>query len=85
MDGICRQDVFPEENERHSRMLSCFSSVLSPGFLLDYRLTDMEHKWYKVSMGGHAVYVQVDGQGKYLTITGLANPLFCFFRRDLFD
>ena len=54
-------------------------------FLLDYRLSDMEHKWYKVSMGGHTVYVQVDGQGKYLTITGLANPLFCFYRRDLFE
>ena len=40
----------------------------------DYRYTNEEDKWYRVDMGEHCVYVQVDGTGKGIQITGVVNP-----------
>ena len=39
-----------------------------------YRFFNEEDKWYRVALDGQPVYVQVDGQKDYITITGLVNP-----------
>lgn len=39
-----------------------------------YPYYNTEDKWYRVGTGLNAIMVQVDGEGKYITITGLVNP-----------
>ena len=40
----------------------------------EYRYTNAEDKWYRVSMGNHYVMVQVEGVGKDMLVTGISNP-----------
>jgi hypothetical protein len=40
----------------------------------EYRYTNAEDKWYRVSMGRHYVMVQVEGEGKDMLVTGISNP-----------
>jgi len=53
--------------------------------LIKYRFTNMEDKWFRVDMGKQCVMVQVDGQGDYITITGLVNPRLNFVVKNQID